>query len=383
MSSRVVKWFIVAAIGAVASLIAPAAMASKNLSCNNYSPLETMFKDVCWDGMFPMRISGATFISGDSGIPSDAAKKVICTCDGNIKKGKLPKVGVTAGLWMPAKIIDVTRKPYCYPSLNGIELPLTSVDALTGGANRGRNDRKEAFANWAMYAAPLVYMLRLLDEGACPTDGLTEFDIMHGSPLFPTHNDVTGRYTLFLNPEMALFANPVAMLAMPFDAIASSMGKPVNALFWVAGSWGAMYPMTGFDGTGKMKDPVGFTSLIATRSLALLHRLGFLSETIGNDTLCERPLRFILRKDAFRWQFLAPSPESSGKAPTTGGTAPAAGTENQQVKEVNPPTKNGTCTHTTGATTATWGMWRDVPATGEDHSYLLFQWTDCCFGFTL
>lgn len=381
MSSRVIKRLL-AICGLVAlAALQPAFAGSKKLACNNYSPLETMFKDVCWEGMFPMRISGAKFIDGKSGIPEGATKDIICKCGGDLSKGKLPKIGVTAGLWLPSKIIDVTRKPYCYPSLNGIELPLGSVDALTGGANRGRTDRGEAFANWVMYSAPLIYMLRMLDEGACPTDGLTDFDIMHGSPLFPSHNDVTGRYTLFLNPEMVLFSNPVAMLAMPYDAVTSSAGHPTNSLFWVAGAWGAIYPMTGFDGTGEMKDPVGFTSLIATRGLAMLHRLGLLSETIGRESLCERPLRFILRKDAFRWQFLAPSPERDGKGP--GASPPATGGEKQQVEEVNPPTKNRTCTHTTGATTAAWGMWRDVPATGEDHSYMLFQWTDCCFGFTL
>jgi conjugal transfer pilus assembly protein TraU len=52
------------------------------------------------------------------------------------------------------------------------------------------------------------------------------------------------------------------------------------------------------------------------------------------------------------------------------------------VREVNPPSRFSTCNHATGASSAAWGMWRDVPATGEDHSYLIFQWTDCCFGIT-
>lgn len=359
----------------------------KKLSCNNYSPLETMFSDVCWEGMFPLRISGAAYREGKSGMPQGAVTEAVCACGGDMSEGQLPKLGIALGMWMPSKIIDVTRKPYCYASLNGMELPLGKVDALSSGANRGRSDRNEAFANWVMYSSPLVFMLKMLDEGACPSEGLTEFDVFQASPLLPTHNDVTGRYTFFLNPEMVLLANPVAMMAMFPDAIASAAGRPINSLFWVAGAWGPLYPMTGFHGSGNMADPVGFTSLIGARALGILHRLGFMKETIGHESMCERQRRFIFRKDGVRWQMLAPSPEKDGPRTTTPttptSTASTSTTGNDRVSEVSPRTKNQTCTHSTGAPTPGWGVWRDVPATGEDHSYMLFQWTDCCFGFTL
>jgi len=358
--------------------LVPAHAEPMKLGCSSYNPMETMFTDVCWSGMFPMRIAGATFMDGVSGVPSDANRKPICQCGGDLAEGKFPKVGFTVGFWAPAKIIDVTRKPYCFPSLGGIEMPVGGMDFLNGGANMGRQDRHEAFANWVMYSAPLIFMLRLLDEGACPPDGLLDFDVLHASPLFPTQNDVIGRYTIFLNPEMMMLANATSMLAMPVDAVSSTANKPINELFWVAGAWGPIYPMTGFAGTGSMNDPVGFSSLIATRSLALLHRLGMLNETIGEDNVCQRHTRFILRKDAFRWQMLAPSPEVNGRPP--GASQPTQITS--QVREVSPPSRFGGCTHPTGASTAGWGMWRDVPATGEDHSYMLFQWTDCCFGVT-
>ncbi|BCU08439.1 TraU family protein [Allochromatium tepidum] len=365
----------VAAIGLVCAS-APLKAEGMKLGCNSYSPLKTMFSDVCWSGMFPMRIAGATFMKGKSGVPSDATGKAICVCGGNLAKGQLPKIGFTVGFWAPSKIIDITRKPYCLPSLGGLEIPVGGIDFINGGANRGRGQRQEAFANWILYSAPLIYMLRLLDEGACPSDGLLDFDVMHMSPLFPTQNDVTGRYTTFLNPEMMLLANAKSFLAMPVDAVSSTLGNPINNLFWVAGAWGQIYPMTGFNGMGRMVDPVRFSSLMATRSIAMLHRLGLMNETIGDDNLCERNARFILRKDAFRWQMLAPSPE--GGRSSGGGGSGSSG----QVRLVNPPTRGGTCTHATGAGTAGWGMWRDVPATGEDHTYMLFQWTDCCFGLT-
>ena len=351
-----------------------------NVGCNSYNPLETMFSDVCWSGMFPLRLAGATMIPGKSGVPKDASNKVVCACGGDLLKGKMPRIGFTVGFWAPSKIIDVTRKPFCMPSLGGLEIPVANVSFLSSGANRGRGTREEAFANWVLYSFPIVYMLRLLDDGACPSDGLTDFDLLQASPMFPNWNDVLGRYTTFINPEMLLFANVTSMYAMPVDTVSSTAGKPNNSLFWVAGGWGPVYPITGFygGGTGEMVDPVRFTSLTAFRGLSLMHRLGFLAETIGNGNLCERNIRHIVRKDAYRWQFLAPSPETNGRLP--GAPAPASTTS--QVREVQPPQRFGSCTHPTGSSTAAWGMWRDVPATGEDHSYLLFQWTDCCFGAT-
>lgn len=351
-----------------------------NVMCSSYNPLETMFRDVCWSGMFPMKLMGATMVGGKSGEPADRTDKIVCSCGGDLTKGQLPRIGFTIGFWAPAKIMDVTRRPYCLPSLGGMQLPVAGIDFLNGGANMGRGQGKEAFANWTLYTFPLIYMLRLIDDGACPPDGATEFDLMQSSAMFPNWNDAIGRYTTFINPEMLLFTGVPAAFAMAVDGPASTMGKPNNNLFWVAGTWGRVYPITGFDGggSGNMVDPIRFSSLTGARALSLLHRLGMLKEAIGNDNLCERNHRYIIRKDAYRWQMLAPSPETNGRLP--GGPPPAMTTN--QVQEVNPPQRFGTCTHATGASTAAWGMWRDVPVTGEDHSYLLFQWTDCCFGIT-
>lgn len=51
-----------------------------------------------------------------------------------------------------------------------------------------------------------------------------------------------------------------------------------------------------------MNDPVAFSGLTGVRALSLLHRLGMLGDHRG-ENLCERSTRFIIRKDAYRWQF--------------------------------------------------------------------------------
>ena len=51
--------------------------------------------------------------------------------------------------------------------------------------------------------------------------------------------------SLFVNPEAALFGNPIAQFACIADAIAAEVHLPLDILFWCAGSHGSIYPFTG------------------------------------------------------------------------------------------------------------------------------------------
>lgn len=346
----------------------------KNLTCNNYSIIENMFSDVCWSGIFPIRIMGTTLKSGSAPYPEDAYKKVLCKCDGDLSKGELPKIGFSVGMWMPSRLVDVTRQPMCFASLGGKSISGFSLDWMNSGANQGRAQDGAAFYNWVMYSAPFIYMLRLLDDSACAPEGLFDFDVLNMSMVFPNWNDVFGRYTMFLNPEVLLFSNPLMSAAGPMDMMSLVTNKkPINRLHWVAGNWGEIYPLNGW--RNEPSDIVGFSSLIATRALALTHRLGLVRDTVGEENLCKRNVRYVMRKDAFRWQMVSPSPETVDDSPDVENIA-------GNVRQSNFTSKLGTCTHPTGFPTAGWGMWRDVPSTGEDHSYMVFRWTDCCFGLT-
>ena len=348
---------------------------ARSTMCNNYSMLKNMFTDVCWSGMFPIRIAGATMISGKSGVPEDAYKSPLCKCGGDISKGQFPKIGFSVGFWAPAKVIDVTRQPMCFASLGGTRASMPSIGWFGSGSNTGRADRSNGFYNWVAYSAPLIYMMRLLDENACAPDGLLDFDVINMSPLFPNWNDVVGRYAAFMNPESMFLGTVSALATMPIDSMSTIVNdKPLNYLHWAAGQWGMLYPMTGFDESSSTSDTVRFSSLIAARSVALMHRLGLLRGTVGGSNICERKVQPIMRKDAFRWQMVAPSPEYN--------TIPGASGNGATVRMIDRPHGRGTCTHPTGLPTPLWGMWRNVPATGEDHSYMIFQYTDCCFGIT-
>src|SRR3546814_8080635 len=48
-----------------------------------------------------------------------------------------------------------------------------------------------------------------------------------------------------INPEVALFANPIAQTACAADCGAATLKLPLDPLFWGAGCLGSMYPMNG------------------------------------------------------------------------------------------------------------------------------------------
>ena len=76
---------------------------------------EELITGVCWTCLFPVRLFGTINLFGDSSdIPDQAADQPICMCSGN---GGMPKLGITAGAWLPARLIEIVRKPYCSPVL--------------------------------------------------------------------------------------------------------------------------------------------------------------------------------------------------------------------------------------------------------------------------
>ena len=87
-----------------------------------------------------------------------------------------------------------------------------------------------------------------------------------------------------LSPDLAAYANPAAMNACTADGLAALNSQPMDNLHWCAGSWGNLYPLSGFTSTyGHFADN---TSLLATRALAKIHRIGLGRKTIGEDAQC-------------------------------------------------------------------------------------------------
>ncbi len=68
-----------------------------------------MLTDICWSCLFPIRLLGFTAFEGNNFVPDGASDQALCSCQG---KDGIPSFGITAGMWLPARLVEVVRKPY-------------------------------------------------------------------------------------------------------------------------------------------------------------------------------------------------------------------------------------------------------------------------------
>lgn len=354
------------------------------LQCPNVNILGAdLITGICWSCLFPIKVAGISLFGGGDDAPSDAASNPVCACGGDLTKGRLPRVGFTLGLWQPARIIEVVRRPYCFPAMFGTQMADTAATAggkyTIGGTTAHTpvpDSVNSGFYNWHYYVFPLLAVLEVMNVPDCNPDGYVDFDLAVMGEAFPNWYD--SELALLLNPEAVLFGNPVALTAYPTDCSAATTREPLDRAFWVAGCWGSLYPFTGFFTPND--SPVRGSSLLATRSLALLSRLSLIKRTVGNDAACDAQFMPILKKSQYKMQMLFPVPETSGGSDAPGEEDTSAG--GQQVTEQANPSRYTQCCHPIGQSTLAWGEWRVRPGTGEDFVYLLWQWTDCCMGIS-
>ena len=296
--------------------------------------------DVCWSCLFPMSIGSMSAFGGD--LPdTENPKSPICTCD--VPPPIFKRIGITIGYWEPIVLVDVTRHPYCMVNLGGVELPLGSK-TRTGFAENADSDMNSSFYHVHWYIYPLIYWLNILTSVVC-LDAV-EFDVAYLTELDPTWND--DELTFILNPEVVVFANPIAQAACVTDAIKSTVGLPIDKLFWCAGSHGSMYPLN-----GRVQEHVGgvaASTLLVERMTYKMHReLLLWSSSPDLSSICHQYPSPIIPKSRYRYQMVNPLP-TTGK----GGCFPF------------------------GRTTAIWGAGKEFPYKGEDFGYLLWRKRSCC-----
>jgi conjugal transfer pilus assembly protein TraU len=298
--------------------------------------------DVCWGCLFPLRIGGSSW--GDGDVPEGAADWVFCACD---KAGSLlPEVGFTLGFWSPSRLVELVTTPWCSPALGGKKIG-SSLLRLRGTTGQSNQDLGEiAYYNYHYFAYPLYIILDLFWEDRCNSDGYNDFDLMYMSELDPTWNN--DELAFFTNPEVALFANPIAQSACITDAVAATAGHPIDSMFWCAGTWGSMYPLSGTTNPSAGSDP-RITSLLATRATAALHRRGLARKTVGNEQLCGGTIYPFIPKTQYGMTMFYP----------------VADTESR---------------HEIGESPFRWGNAHTFPGPGESHIHMLWRWQDCCSG---
>ena len=295
--------------------------------------------DVCWECIFPITIGPIAVgaVAGVADTPNPGSP--FCFCGEPI-----PRIGLSLGMWEPARLIDVSRVPYCFPNLGG----LTLDPGLPAGRGRGGSSAGDGAGSsvWHVhyYLYPLLSWIgALLDLGCLEAGGL---DIAWLSELDPTWWD--DELSFLLNPEAVLFTGLPAQAACAADCIAASVGLPLDPLFWCAGCQGGMYPLTG--NVGAHVGGVQASLLAAERLVYRLHRLLLAWGTSGPEALCGQVPMPIMRKSQYRWQMTQPVP----------ATAPWLG--------CNP----------TGRSSVLWESLRELPVSGESFGYLLWRKRNCC-----
>jgi conjugal transfer pilus assembly protein TraU len=293
--------------------------------------------DICWSCLFPLTIGSISVVSSD--LPdTDNPSSPVCACGSPI-----PRIGITVGFWEPMRLVDVTRHPYCFPSLGGLSMNLGSGIG-TGNVNTQDINHENSFYHVHWYIYPLIYWLNLIIDAVClETQG---FDVAYLTELDPLWND--DELAFILNPEAVLFANPIAQAASAADCTAASTYLPLDKLFWIAGCQGSMYPLT-----GHVQAHVGGVQasvLLLERMTYKLHREGILWGTMGKQGLCSNYPMPVIKKSQYRYQM----------------TYPVATTSNP-----------GGC-HPYGRSTALWEAEKEFPIQGEDFGYLVWRKRSCC-----
>ena len=294
--------------------------------------------DICWSCLFPMSVGGLKVYPGNRPDPKNPTLP-LCFCS-----TPFPRIGIAMGFWEPVRLVDVTTKPWCFTNLGGTKIS-PGFDIGHGRAER-TNEGPNTGAKWNVhwYVYPLIYWMEVLADVACLEQ--SSFDIAYVSELDPLWQD--DALTALINPEVALFANPIAQVACTADCVAATAKLPFDELFWCAGCQGRMYPMDG--NVGEEVGQIQSSRLAATRMAFKLHRQGLAWGTSGSKALCAKYPMPIMRKQQYRLQAVNPYPMVKGRyaCPTLGSS------------DMMP------------------GSGRAVPAVGEDFGYLVWRKRNCC-----
>ncbi|EAQ0499776.1 conjugal transfer protein TraU [Salmonella enterica subsp. enterica serovar Bonariensis] len=294
--------------------------------------------DICWRCMFPLSLGSTKVTGGDLPDTSNPGSPVqFCPMPPPV----FQRVGLAIGYWEPMAMTDVARSPGCMVNLGGFTVNLGKM-----GMGTAKKDDKQvngAFYHVHWYKYPLTYWLNIITSLGCLQGG--DLDIGYLSEIDPTWED--SALTSILNPEAVIFANPIAQGACAADAIASAVNKPLDPLFWCAGSQGSMYPFNGW--VSNESSPLQSSVLVSERMAFKLHRQGQILESVGADrAVCFEYPSPIIPKERWRYQMVNMYPD---------------------VAQCHP----------FGRTVMRWETGRNPPNTKKNYGYLLWRKRNCVF----
>jgi conjugal transfer pilus assembly protein TraU len=336
-------WKLLGAMALVAALWAGApAQAGVPGSCTG--KFVNPITDVCWSCLFPLSIGGAPIwpsIAGRADTDNNPALPV-CLCGSPV-----PRIGIAVGFWEPVRLVDVTVKPWCFPNLGGVSIkPGFDIGHGTYSTTNQLGGSGQNSAKWNVhwYIYPLMYWMEIVADFLCLEQ--SSFDIAYVTEIDPLWQDDT--LTMLINPEAAVFANPIATLACAADCVAATVKRPLDVLFWCAGCQGSMYPMNG--NVSNHMNPIQSSRLAASRMAYKMHRELLAWGTMGKEGLCQKYPMPIIKKQQYRFQMVNPSPMVKGKFACA----------------------------MIGASDLKPGVGQTWPVVGEDFGYLVWRKRNCC-----
>jgi len=261
------------------AFLAPATNAEPGIGPVCTGKFPNLITEVCYDCMFPISLAGNLVNFGVSGddYDSGAGGSATCLCLGSLT------AGTPVSFWEPVFMVDVTNKPGCMPLLGGVDIspPYNEMEygtmkrtpASSGLGGRG------AFLHINEYVNPVLTALGVISDSPCLDQ--RGFDAPFISWADPTWND--DALAMILTPYGYAFAGIPSIAAEAPDSIAATFGFPIASLFWVAGAWGPLYPVTGNVATANTPEQV--THLLTARLFAKLHATGVQQSTAGADAL--------------------------------------------------------------------------------------------------
>jgi conjugal transfer pilus assembly protein TraU len=307
--------------------------------------------DICWSCIMPISVGEWKFGTATSKPKNRDTKNPSCPLCSCIK-ANVPIPGISVGFWEPVRLVDVTRTPYCMTNLGGIQIgsDLKKLGGFQQSYDKN-HPKHSSFYHLHYYIYPLIYWLELITDFMCLEK--STFDVAYMSEFDPTWND--SKLHNLLNPEVFLFANPLAQAACTLDCTAATTHLPRDELFWCAGCYGNIYPFS-----GSNSDHIGgiqSSSLLTVRILAKMHRLGLAEETStsentrlpGGGKLCRKSKALKIKKSQYKLQLTNPIP-STGDI----GCWPL------------------------GFTDTLYSSGKEYPYDGEDFGYLIWRKINCC-----
>jgi len=288
-------------------------------------------EDVCWSCIYPIYIAGGNVTKERRDYIDHST--TFCHCAKGI-------IGVPFSFWEPTRLVDVTRTPYKLLSFGGISLG-NATFKKQGFVGSNLSGSTKSFYHVHYYHFPILTLLEGAFEFICSEE--IPIDIGYMSEFDPFWLDES--WTTLLNPEVLLFANPLAIAACIADCGFSSFDRPTDKLFWCSGCQGSLYPLTGF--VGHVRGQIQASSLLVHRLLAKLHSW-YLLKTFEEGNYCEKKCSRRVPKTAYKTQIALPL------AQTKGACQPL------------------------GKSEAFWGAGKAYPFGGEEFVYIIWTRAHCC-----